>query len=100
MKYSSPRGRICLDEVVESLPIPEFDGTMFGSEAINLDPLVVAELKEYVHFIAESYRENVSSNALFEPLASIFIHAFSKQGILCFFFLLTLFVMFPDRHIF
>ena len=59
MKYNTPQGKTCLDEVVESLPIPEFDGAMFGSEAINLDPSVVAELKEYVHSIAESYRDNV-----------------------------------------
>ena len=59
-KYTSPEGKICLDEVVESLPIPEFDGTMIGSEAIILDPSVVTELKEYVTSIAGMYRKNVS----------------------------------------
>jgi len=62
LKYSTENGKICLDEVVESLPIPEFDGTVVGAEAITLESDVVAELKDYVSAIAGNYRANPFHN--------------------------------------
>jgi hypothetical protein len=62
LTYTAPNGKICLDEVVESLSIPGFDGTVVGSEAITLSPDAVAELKGYVSAIAGNYRANPFHN--------------------------------------
>ena len=47
---------------MESLPIPDFDGTVPGTGTISLEPSVVAELSDYVGAIAENYRANVRSS--------------------------------------
>jgi hypothetical protein len=56
-------GRICLDEVVEALTLPKFDGTGFHDEsAVVLTREVVSQLRAFVAAVSEGYRYNPFHN--------------------------------------
>jgi hypothetical protein len=60
ISYSCPEGKICLDEVVEVIHLPKFDGKGIheDAESIELDSDVVSQLRSYVNAIASRYQNN------------------------------------------
>ena len=60
------KGGMILDEVVEIITLPKFDSKLAHNQAdpntIEIPPLVVAQLREYVRTVATMYRENPFHN--------------------------------------
>lgn len=68
-------GQIVLDEIAESIALPEFDPRK-ASEAANhqsveVDEIVCSQLREFVSLIASSYRDNPFHNCKFNVLSAI-----------------------------
>lgn len=64
--YEPPEGKICLDEVKESIPMPNFDAKITEAASdyglADIPEEVRQSLREYVSIIARSYRRNSFHN--------------------------------------
>jgi hypothetical protein len=69
LRYVTPEGIICLDEVQESIAMPKFDAEIMRIvndheyvRSVELKDEVLADLRHYVTLIAGSYNDNPFHN--------------------------------------
>ena len=66
IRYVAEEGKICLDEVQESIQMPKFDARVaeaaFESRSLEIPDEIAEALREYVTLIAGAYRNNPFHN--------------------------------------
>ena len=63
--YIPPEGKTCMDEVKEVIHMPKFDAKQaIGDEykSVQIDPVIIRDLGEYVTGVAKMYRNNPFHN--------------------------------------
>ena len=83
LTYRPLEGIICLDEVKQTINMHKFDAQTASAvgnhEMIEIDPSIVAALREYVAFIALAYKENPFHNFAHACHVTMSVHKLLKR---------------------